>query len=347
MSATIKDIARETGLSLSTISKYLNNKSIQEQNKLLIEEAIRKLDYRPNRIAQSLRSERTMTVAVLLPDLGNYFWGDLVYSIASFFAELDYIVIECAYNYDSTAEREMLNYLAAKKVDGVILLPVNEEDTMYTSLQEMKIPVVFVDQYPAFLERHPVDVVQSDNENGGKKLAEYLISKGHRRIGIISPAEYSSTISDRIEGFREGCRNTEEIDLRCSAPVRFIVKDEVVMDRAKDFFREMMSVDDPPTAIFCTNYITAMGVFVEAANMGIPIPGGVSVICYDDDPIFRSMASPITCAAQELKRMGETASKILVKRMNGDWSDFPAVRTVGVSFHERESVRDLNGDPVK
>ena len=71
MSATIKDIARETGLSLSTISKYLNNKSIQEQNKLLIEEAIRKLDYRPNRIAQSLRSERTMTVAVLLPDLGR------------------------------------------------------------------------------------------------------------------------------------------------------------------------------------------------------------------------------------------------------------------------------------
>ena len=71
MSATIKDIARETGLSLSTISKYLNNKSIQEQNKLLIEEAIRKLDYRPNRIAQSLRSERTMTVAVLLPDSGE------------------------------------------------------------------------------------------------------------------------------------------------------------------------------------------------------------------------------------------------------------------------------------
>lgn len=341
MSVTIKDIARETGLSLSTISKYLNNKNIQEKNKVLIEEAIKKLGYRPNRIAQSLRSERTMTIAILQPDLGNYFWGDLVFGVTNFFAQLDYIVIECTYNHDIVQEKEVLNYLVAKKVDGVVFLPVNLEDTMYCLLQEAKIPVVVLDQYPALVEKFPVDTVRSDNISSGRKIAKYLISKGHRRIGIMSPADYSSTIAERISGFLEECRNFGGINISSSAPVQFMVTDDVVMGVAKKYFEKMMDVEEPPTAIYCTNYIVAMGVLLGAEDMGITISQDISIICYDDDPLFRVMASPITCVAQDLKKLAIESSKILLKRINGDWSDFPIARTVEVSFRERESVRNL------
>lgn len=338
MAVTIKDIAKETGLSLSTISKYLNHKSIQEKNRILIEDAIKRLDYHPNRIAQSLRSEKTKTVAILITDLGNYFWGDVVFSITNYFAQLDYTTIACSYNYDSNLEKEMAQYLVAKKVDGVIMLPITEDDVTYTSLQEANIPVVLLDQYPALMRECPIDIVSSDNKGAGQKLAHYLISKGHKKIGVLSPANHFSTIQERVSGFKEGCADYPEVSVCFSEPVELNGEISGVMNRGKKCFREMMALTDSPTAIFCTNYIVAMGVLVEAAAQDYSIPEDLSVVCYDDDMMFRSMTPPITCMAQDLKSIGVEAAKLLLKRMKGDWEDFPKIKTVEVSFHERESV---------
>lgn len=337
MAATIKDIARETGLSLSTISKYLNHKSIQEKNKILIEDAIKKLDYRPNRIAQSLRSERTRTVAILITDLGNYFWGDVVFAITHYFAQIDYTVIACSYNYDTELEKEMEQYLVAKKVDGVILLPTDENDLNYKLLQESQTPVVMFDQWPNSIEKNPIDFVSSDNKNGGKKIAKYLIERGHRKIGVLAPTEHLATVRERVSGFQEECVSSG-VSLCFSEYVELNTEHSRAMNKGKKCFREMMALPEPPTAIFCTNYVVAMGVLVEAAAQNYSIPEDVSIICYDDDLLFRSMTPPITCMAQDLKTIGIEAAKLLLKRMNGDWSDFPAVKTVEVTFHERNSV---------
>lgn len=342
MPATIKDIARETGLSLSTISKYLNNKNIQEKNRVLIEAAIRRLDYRPNRVAQSLRAERTRTVAILLTDLGNYFWGDVIFSITHYFAQKNYTVIACSYNYDTDLEKEMAQYLVAKKVDGVILLPINKEDITYKFLQEANIPVVLLDQYPSSMKEYPVDVVSSDNTGVGKKIADYLIAKGHRRIGILSPAEHFSTIRERVLGFQEGCSEFEGISLCSSEFVELNGEHSEIMKKGKKCFREIMGHPDPPTAIFCTNYMIAMGVLLEAVEQNYSIPEDISIIGYDDDLLFRSMSPPITCVAQDLKTIGIKASEILLKRINGDAENFPMVKIVEVSFCERESVCNLS-----
>lgn len=337
MAVTIRDIAKETGLSLSTISKYLNHKNIQEKNRILIENAIKRLDYRPNRIAQSLRSEKTKTVAVLMTDLGNYFWGDVVFSITNYFAQMNYTVISCSSNYDIKYEKEMIQYLLAKKVDGVIMLPIYEDDMNYKLLQDVHIPTVVLDQYPDFIKKHPVDVVSSDNQRSGKDIAEYLISHGHKRIGVIAPAEYLSTVRDRISGFEEGCAG-RNISLYFSECVELNTEHSMAMNKGKKCFREMIALPQPPTAIFCTNYVVAMGVLVEAAAQNYSIPEDISFVCYDDDMLFRSMTPPITCVAQDLKTIGVEAAKLLLKRMNGDWSDFPILKKVDVSFHERESV---------
>lgn len=341
MSITIKDIAQETGLSPSTISNYLNNKKIQKKNSDLIEEAIRRLDYHPNRIAQSLRAEHSRTVAILISDLGNYFWGDVIFAISSFFAEINYTVITCSYYYDPGLEKETVQRLIAKKVDGVIVLPLGENDAIYRILQKEGIPVVVLDQRPKLWEEYPVDYVKSDNCHSLIKAAKYLTSKKHQRIGILSPAKNSYTIAERIQVFEEVCAWDSEIELITSEAVSLEVNQEETMNMAKRHFRKMMQLSNPPTAVFCTNYIVAIGVLMEAAALGISIPEDVSVLTYDDDPIFRSMNPPITCMAQNLSAIGEEASKLLLKRMKADYSDFPAVKIIDTTFFERESIMEL------
>lgn len=345
MSVTIKDIARETGLSLSTISKYLNKKNIQEKNRELIESAIYRLGYQPNSIARSLRSERTMTIGIVLPDLGNYFWGDLVLGITSFFASLDYIVIECSYNYDDDQRKEVINYLVAKKVEGVIYLPTDMNDTMYGLLQDAGIAVVVMDQYPVNADKYPVDTVRSDNINSGRKLASYLISRGHRRIGIISPVAFSSTIRERIAGFQEECEKNDGISIYYPQAVSIKWVDDTLVDTGQRHLREIMKLENPPTALFCTNYVSAVGMLMEIENMNMDIPEDISVVCYDNDPLFRVLSSPLTCVAQDLKVLGGIASEILYRRIKGDWSDFPITRIEETTFKEGRSVADLTNCP--
>lgn len=198
MKVTIKDIARETGLSLATISKFLNNKKILEQNRILIEDAIRRLDYKPNRTAQTLRSKRTMTVAIILPDIGNYFWGPLIAIITQYLKRYDYAVITCSYYHDYSTEELLIQDMISRHIDGIILLPYNTTDRLYPLSQDAGIPIVLIDQIPSLIHEKPVDCVVTDNYHGGYFLAEYLLQEraqkylchGTRSVFFINQSAY-------------------------------------------------------------------------------------------------------------------------------------------------------------
>lgn len=343
MKVTIKDISRETGLSLATISKYLNNKKIQEKNRLRIEEAIAHLNYKPNRTAQVLRSRRTMTVAILVSDLGNYFWGTIISAVSQFFVNYNYTVITCSYSHDTQIERELLQDLIIRKIDGVIILLANLLDDRYRLLQAENIPVVALDQNPVAIGHPPVDCVVSDNYNGGALLARYLLKKGHQRVHILDPAYDSSPVAERIQGFRDVYEKAGIHSITYPVSIRFSTNQDAI-NEGKRHFRQLMESKESPTAIFFTNYLSALGGLMEASTSGCSIPGDVSVVTFDDDPLFRSMYPPITSLAQNLSLIGETASRILYRRMQGDYSDFPLTRCVDVCFYERQSVRDLTLD---
>lgn len=341
MKVTIKDIAKETGLSLATISKYLNNKKIQEKNRIRIEEAITHLGYKPNRTAQVLRSKRTMTVAIVISDLGNYFWGAVISSITQFFVKYGYTVITCSFYYDSQKETEAIQDLIVRNIDGVIMLPYNSMDSHYSLLQKENIPVVVLDQTPDSIDRLPVDFVTSDNYNGGMLLGRYLLGKGHKKIHILDSANYSSTVPQRIQGFQDAYKEAGTGAISVSDPIFFYTSQKVI-DLGKKHFRDVMSAQEPPTAIFFTNYLSALGGLMEANISGLSIPRDISVITFDDDPLFGSMYPPITSVSQDMSRLGQKASEILYRRMNGDYSDFPLSPCIDVSFCERQSVRELD-----
>lgn len=340
MRATIKDIARETGLSVATISKYLNNKKITEENRILIEEVIERLNYIPSRTARTLRAKKTRTVAILISNLANYFWGPVISAVSQFFMQYDYTVITSAFVCDPKIEQSVVQDLISQHVDGVVLLPYDRYDQCYCTLQEAGIPVVILDQIPAHLEHYPVDVVLSDNVQGSRLLAEYLQSRGHTDICILGKAENSYTVEQRIRGFTEIFPESMNDFFLKTSPLRF-AHSEKVINTGRKLLRNILHMENRPSAIFITNYLVALGSLVEASTSGVDIPEDLSVVVFDDDPLFRSMHTPITCVAQDLTSIGHIAATILYRRILGDFENFPDIRMVPVNFRERSSVKLL------
>lgn len=343
MNITIKDIARETGLSTATISKYLNHKKILEENRVLIEETIRRLDYRPNRSAQILRTKKTHTIAILLTDLGTYFWTSLINSVTHYFIQHNYTVITCSYSFNPGKEIKVIQDLISQNPDGVIMLPHNNADDYYQLIQEAGIPVVILDSIPSNFSEHPADCITSDNYGGGAFLARHLLENGHTNIAIVERSINSYTLEERIRGFMDVYKEKgyDTSSFLTPYPAIPFNDSQTVTERGKQRFRQVMSSPHPPTAIFFTNYTVGIGGLSAAYALTKPVPESVSLVCFDDDPLFKVMNPSLTCVSQNLKEIGEKASEILLRRIHGDYSDFPSRTIVDVIFHKRNSVKDL------
>lgn len=344
MKVTIKDIARETGLSTATVSKCLNHIKIQEDNRKLIEEAIKKLGYRPNRSAQILRSKKTRIIGILISDLGNYFWGPVIGAISQYFTDQQYTVITCAYNFDKQREKDVIRDIISQNFEGLIMLPFNSSDNYYHLLQDAGIPVVLLDQLPIGIEEYPVDCVLSDNYKGSALLAEHLFQNGHTNICILDHAVYSYTVETRVQAVfdvysRHGINLSSSVHL--PAPIKFTETKSVIHTNQKRL-RQILDTSAPPTAVFFTNYLSAMGGLSAINSLRLNVPDDISLVCFDNDPLFRAMHTSMTCVAQDLKAIGTTASRLLMQRISGDYDNFPATAIVDVQFCSGKSVRNLH-----
>lgn len=344
MNITINDIARATGLSTATISKYINHKKIREENRILIEKAIQELGYTPNRNAQLLRAKNTHTIGILISDLGNYFWGELVNSIIKHFTDHGYTVIVCSFFFEHQKEIDTIQDIISQHFDGVIMLPSCWHDDLYQLLQNAGIPVVMLDQIPASMRHFPVDCVISDNYRGGALLAEHLLEKGHTKVWIMEQYLDSYTIEQRIQGFVDVYQKNG-IDLLKQQdsfpPVSFGSTAETII-QSNLHFQKLIDSSDPPTAVFFDCYLSAMGGLSAASQARISVPQDISFVCFDDDPLFKTMSATMTCVSQDLTSMGKHAVELLLKRIHGDYTDFPKIDMLDVVFHPRRSVKDLS-----
>ena len=320
MNVTINDIARATGLSTATISKYINHKKIREENRILIERAIQELGYTPNRNAQLLRAKNTHTIGILISDLGNYFWGELVNSIIKHFTDHGYTVIVCSFFFEHQKEIDTIQDIISQHFAGVIMLPSCWHDDLYRLLQNAGIPVVMLDQIPASMRHFPVDCVISDNYKGGALLAEHLLEKGHTKVWIMEQYLDAYTIEQRIQGFVDVYQKNG-IDLLKQQdsfpPVSFGSTAETVI-QSNLHFQKLIDSSDPPTAVFFDCYLSAMGGLSAASQARISVPQDISFVCFDDDPLFKTMSAAMTCVSQDLTSIGKHAVELLLKRIHGN-----------------------------
>lgn len=331
ISVTIKDVARHSGLSIATISKYLNGGNVLEDNRAAIAQAIDELDYHVNEIARGLKTSRTMTIGIVIPDLENVFCTSIVAKIENSLQRAGYSSLICDYREDVALEREKLEFLAKKSVDGFIYMPLGNHEDIVARLLERLLPVILIDRP---LPGLACDTVLVDNLNAAYGAIEHLINHGHRRIGIIAGPPGIYTAQERLKGYR---RVHEDFDLPTADDL--ILEGDYSVESGYRLMGQFLKRAEPPSAVFVTNYEMTLGAIMALNESPIRVPEELSIIGFDNQQLARIVKPALTIVVQPIQAIGETAATLLLKRLRDDRTGFPVIQRLKTSLVLGDSVR--------
>lgn len=302
---TIKDVAREAGVSTSTVSRVLTESaSVKEETRKKVELAIEKLKYSPNVIARSLRKKTSRTIGLIVPDISNPFFPDIAKGVEDRAREAGYNVILCNADDNPRKEVESIQLLKERQVDGVILVSSSTKGGHLQKFDSMKI--VLVDRE---LEDMEADTVLCDNIVGSYLATKHLVELGHRDIAIVTgPMELNIT-RDRLLGYKKAL-NEKNLEVKDN----WIWKAGFSFDRGYNVTVENIKKGNIPTAIFASSDIAAVGVIAALEQYGLKVPDDVSVVGFDDIFLSTLIKPTLTTIAQPTYQMGKKAAELLVGR---------------------------------
>ena len=324
MKPTIRDVAREANVSVSTVSRVINNKdSVHESTRTLVLEAIEKLGFVPNKLAQSLTSNSSKMVAVFVPHIGPEFYGHLLEGIELQAGAYGYKIIFC--NTQNKPERELdyLRFVEQYNIDGLIIA---SDFHSFKTVHEMNTPIVTVDH--TLDETYPS--VTSDNIKGGKLAAECLVKAGARNILLFRGPSFLPTTIERTIGAKEFLDNHP--DVRCT----YYDFDLVTPDTHE--IENVLSNHADVDGIFAYGDTLAITTMKSLRKLGKKIGHDVKVVGFDNN-YFSTVSTPtLTTVEQSPSFMGKTAFNLLHKLMKNEEIENPHV-IIDVSLVERESSR--------
>ncbi|MDD3841015.1 MAG: LacI family DNA-binding transcriptional regulator, partial [Clostridia bacterium] len=295
--ATILDVERESGVSKSTISRYLNGGRVKESNRIKIEKAIKKLNYRVNPIAKGLKTNRTYTVGVLIPDITDIFYTQIIKSCESFLNSQGYSIILCDYSDDIKKERQRFEFLLDKKIDGLIFASSGMTDQYIKAVMDKDVPVVLIDRLIPGVQ---CDSVMVDNLNGTYNALVKAIKKGHRKIGVVNGPQEIYTAKERYKGY---LRALEDYGVPINDD--YILFGDFKQESGKKLFMQIYNMKDRPTLIFIANLFMALGAAEAIVEHGIKVPEEVSVLSFDDitdNPFSRVLSHVIQPKISNIKQ---------------------------------------------
>lgn len=333
ITATIKDVAKSTGLSIATISKYINGGNVLDNNKVLIDQAIKELDFKVNEIARGLKTNKTMTIGVLIPDLKNIFCTTIVSNIENALIQNGYSTIICDYKQDAKLEREKSEFLVNKMVDGIIIMPTGNNAQSVREIIGKNIPVVLIDRA---IKEVDCDTVLVDNLNASYNAVEQLIIKGHKRIGIICGPDDIFTADERLKGY---IRVHEDYSMKIDDSL--IKKGDYEVESGYKLLNELLDSDNHPTSVFVTNYEMTLGAVMAINERNIKVPDELSFIGFDNLQMARIVKPALSIVVQPMEQIGETAANVLLKRLKGDMGNFPSMIRLKTELVIKDSVREL------
>jgi LacI family transcriptional regulator len=334
MSYTIKDVARKANVSIATVSRVLNNQggySPKTKEKVLA--AIKELGYQPNALARGLINKRTKTIGILFPEVSNMFASKILHGVENVVNEQGSSVIVC--NTASNGEKTMkyLQVLHEKRIDGVIFVSEVISDEYYKMLESMNIPIVLISTESY---RYSLPYVKVNDRHAAYTATEFLIQKGHRKIGMISGNKNDMIAGQpRIDGYKEALLHNG-IDIK----ENYIVSCKGFGFKDGFYILPRLLHQAPDiTAIFAASDEMAMGVISAAYKLGIKIPDDISIIGYDNLPLAEMAIPPLTTVAQPLEEMGEMAASMLFEMM--DTGRTVESRIMPHQIIERETVKNV------
>ena len=309
--STISDVAQRAGVSPATVSRVLQGASnVRPATRLRVEQAIEELGYVPSAVAQSLRSKRTRSLALVVPDITNSFWTTIARGVEDAAQGHDYSIL--LYNTDENPAKQIrcLEAVISQRVDGVIIAPYDSDARNLAKLRERNTPTVIVDRQ---IEGWNVDSVLGDSVSGARALVQHLIDLGHRRIAVISGPLNTSTAEDRVTGYLLALA-----EAGIPADPRLIRRGEFLVASAAELALQLLDSEPELTAIFAANNLIALGVIDAAQKRARRIPQDLALVCFDDLPNVSHIFPFLTVAVQPAYDMGMNAAQLLLSRLQSE-----------------------------
>ncbi len=312
MASTIKDIAKYTGLGLATISSYLNGGNVREGNRRKIEEAIEDLNFEINEVARGLKTNRTKTIGVVIPELNNNFCAEIITVMEDILRSHGYATIVCDCRTDKELEEKAVNFLYRKRVDGIINMPVNSDGSHLGCFHKAGKPIVLIDRKINGID---CDYVLVDNLAAVKNAIRILIDSGHTRIGMIGGPEDIFTAQERMLGYRLALMEAGIVPEE-----RMIEQGDYTMNGGVRCIEKLVKNNPDMTAVFVANYEMTMGAVIGINELGIKIPEELSVIGFDNAEFARACSPKLTIVTQPMKEIGKNVAELILKRIDENQS---------------------------
>lgn len=307
---TMKDVARLAGVSTATVSRSLSSpETVSPETVSKVMEAVRKLNYEPNILARNLRTNATMFIIVVLPDITNPFFGQILRGIEEVAHAAGYTVLLCDTANDPNRELTYTNILRRRGADGIIFLTARVDRSHMLHLATSK-PMVLACEY---IEGLPVPQVAIDNMGAGLMATQHLLRLGHRRIGLVNGPENVILCRDRRNGYRLALQHAG-----IALDPALTTVGEFDYQSGRQAVRQLLALPEPPTAIFCASDQLAMGVINEARSMGLRVPDDLAVVGFDDIGFAEMFHPQLSTIAQPMHEIGETAMRLLLSVIHCD-----------------------------
>lgn len=309
---TLETLSRRIGYSKTTISRVLNGKSEQYRISKKAENEIRReaelCGFTPNRLAQSLRIQKTNTIGLVLPDIDNPFFATLANHLAKEAMNKEYMTVLIPSYEQERLERIAIRSLIARGVDGIILVPAGTEP-FYALDIASQVPIVLCDRY--YPQDSILPYVVTDNYAGACMAVKYLIDKGHERIACIRGPINSSTVQERVKGY------LDTLNTYCSGDYRYIAGDDFSVENGYLETKILMSGKELPSAIFAQSNTILLGVIKALRELGKRIPEDISIIAFDENIYMDYLSPSITRIGQPSAEIGTMAIKQLCHIIEG------------------------------
>lgn len=306
--ATIYDVGKRAAVSVATVSSVINNSSyVSPELRSRVEAAIRELDYSPNLLARGLAKQKTLSLGVLVPDIANFFFPEIVRGVEDKAKAAGYTIILGNSDNDADKEELYLKLFVSNRLDGIVLVkaPGTMKPELLRMLKTSHIPVVLLDRG---CEELKTDCVLADDMGGGYMATRHLVDLGHRRIALLRGVPGVSTTDGRHHGYEKALREAG------------ILPDEALIgtgDYGIDSGYEIgfQLLKEKPTAVFVTNHMMTIGFLKALEELKLSTPRDVSIVSYDDF-FWNTVFNPrLTCVAQPKYQLGYKAAEVLLSRI--------------------------------
>jgi DNA-binding LacI/PurR family transcriptional regulator len=308
METSIKEVARQAGVSLGTVSNVLNRPHlVAEETRQRVLDVIKDLGYVRNDSARQLRAGRSRTVAIVVLDVANPFFTDVVRGAEEAIEAAGAVAIVCNSGQNPGRERRHLELLEEQRVQGILITPIDgDRDVQLANLAKRGIPVVLVDRGSGQLDRCSVAV---DDVLGGRLAGRHFRELGHERVAFVGGPMAIPQVADRRRGFTTALRGVD---------VHTFLTPTLTAAAGRQAGAEIADIPpaDRPTAIFCANDLLALGVLQEMTLRRIRVPREVAILGYDDIDFAAAAAVPLSSVRQPREQLGRAAAELLLDEVN-------------------------------